>query len=1418
MTLSKRDQARIGLRGTRSSSAGHSSTCEHLLECPSRRHLSTQQSSTCKSTSTSAASARIAMNRIAIVIGVVFVSGIRAQPGGMGGGDVVVVDYSVPGLKTAPTRGQVGTARDGELIYGPFEAGFSQDQLTRIGSRLGSTCLDPNYAAPGGIDTMAAEETIEYHCNWTSVDLLDLCGGHAVPYHYHERLTCLWNNSVSTGHSTLAGTMLDNHSLYGFWEADNQLPALDACNGHFGYTPDSPNSIVYHYHVTLSAPFTVGCFGPKLNNGIEEMVTLADCRALYPTCDGSLLNVTTSHGSYMYDTDCPCYDGNGSTVTNVPLSFESAGPATPAPTSSTTPTTSNTRTPARSRPSVLLFMPDDMKFLWPEQPPNPVTGLMDSYDTSLVPNMNRVRTEGAVFMSASVAGPKCAPARFNLLTGRYCSRSSYARTRGAGDRVTVQVPTCKIDSTDAPFTLPSTLSGAGYRTIMSGKYHLLSDDTNWPTDYPSVLSGIQEVGFNTDAGTYASNMAGDLAFTHNIEWMTAHTRGEIARAVHDDVPFFAYFASTMPHGPNVLAALRQGDPLDTPNGTLLQAPTDHGLPPRADIINQAPVGTDQASWAGTIATDYALGSIMEKMQSVGVLDSSLIIVLMDHGVISKDALYEGGTRIAMMARMPGTISAGSVISRPVSNLDIAPTIFELTGLTPLYELDGQSWLADVSGREPTIRRQYIFSEIDSDRAVVHLPTNMKLLSRESSDIVNGHPASADAVQLYNLTADPTEQVNLASAPTFAAELAGLQSILACHELRTQRTNPQSHLLCDTASPTATPLSAVPTTVAPTTSAPTTSVPTTAAPTTAVPTTLVPTTSTPATAAPTTAAPTTPAPTTSAPITLMPTTAAPTTAVPTTASPSPIVEGSSVVHRINCGGPDITDSSGQFWQSDKSFNPGGSTVRPSVYTVVTLPNIPAVNDNALLWESERWSGISRHTVTYNLPVTQPGTYRLKLMFIEVWAKNIGGRVFDLDVQGSVLWSAFDIFEESGFENPLIKETTVTITTESSIVIRLLPIDGTEHGPNIYGISLDKVESPSSTTASSATTTRTSMFEALHRINCGGLSITDVAGNLWAADSQYSPGGATVRPTNYITVVLPDGVADDNPELWETERWAGFGKSELTYDLAVPGPGTYRVILRFLESWHISQGKRVFDIAIQDRVIREDFEILTEAGFQIPFEIEELVTVTTENVVQVKLLPLSYSPEGPAIYGLSLDRVRSFTTVPTTTSPTATASQVVHRINCGGPTITDSDNNVWLGDAQFAPGGRTVRPAVHRAVDLPDVSMVTENPALWSTERWSRFGNSDITYNLPITQPGTYLVKMYFIEMWHTDAATRLFNVEVQNQAIFNQLDLFAEVGFQTPLLKEATVTVNSETAVQIKLVSATSGVEGAAIYGLSLTRL
>lgn len=138
----------------------------------------------------------------------------------------------------------------------------------------------------------------------------------AARYHFHERLTCLYDKSAA-GHSTKVGEGVDDAKtpIYGKFESTNELPTLDACGAHFGSTPDSNGASVYHHHLQHKPPFTIGCFGPSASGG---PVSLAECRALYSGSNGcggdDVTTVTTPQGSVQYDLWCPCYDATGSNV------------------------------------------------------------------------------------------------------------------------------------------------------------------------------------------------------------------------------------------------------------------------------------------------------------------------------------------------------------------------------------------------------------------------------------------------------------------------------------------------------------------------------------------------------------------------------------------------------------------------------------------------------------------------------------------------------------------------------------------------------------------------------------------------------------------------------------------------------------------------------------------------------------------------------------------------------------------------------------------------------------------------------------------------------------------------------------------------------------------------------------------------
>merc|ERR1712176_349875 len=109
----------------------------------------------------------------------------------------------------------------GENIYGPFEAGFGSQQdfiLEALGCAQGSL----GHVA-GGIDTQTAEQMVAHQCDILLprvvndgvdgyVSLLDECGGHTREYHFHEKMSCLYNGT-SGGHSPQIGEANDGKPL-----------------------------------------------------------------------------------------------------------------------------------------------------------------------------------------------------------------------------------------------------------------------------------------------------------------------------------------------------------------------------------------------------------------------------------------------------------------------------------------------------------------------------------------------------------------------------------------------------------------------------------------------------------------------------------------------------------------------------------------------------------------------------------------------------------------------------------------------------------------------------------------------------------------------------------------------------------------------------------------------------------------------------------------------------------------------------------------------------------------------------------------------------------------------------------------------------------------------------------------------------
>jgi hypothetical protein len=132
--------------------------------------------------------------------------------------------------------------------------------------------------------------------------------------------------------------------------------------------------------------------------------------------------------------------------------------------------------------------------------------------------------------------------------------------------------------------------------------------------------------------------------------------------------------------------------------------------------------------------------------------------------------------------------------------------------------------------------------------------------------------------------------------------------------------------------------------------------------------------------------------------------------------------------------------------------------------------------------------------------------------------------------------------------------------------------------------------------------------------------------------------------------------------------------------------------------------------------------------------------------------------------------------------AAAQQQPIRVNCGGPAYTDSKGQVWEADTGFNSGQDSVIAAKISG---------TADPALFQDGRKDVSTSTPLIYSFPVPN-GPYHVNLYFAETYAPLQQTggRVFNVKMQGNAVFNNLDIFAEAGANAALVKGAEVQVNN----------------------------
>lgn len=400
---------------------------------------------------------------------------------------------------------------------------------------------------------------------------------------------------------------------------------------------------------------------------------------------------------------------------------------------------------AAERPNILFVFADD----WGRHAGAyaAIDGPGTANDLVRTPHFDRIAREGALFRRAFVSAPSCTPCRSALLSGQHFWRTG----RGAilhGAVWDGSLPSFPLLLRQAGYHI-----GETYKVWSPG----LPDDA--PFDAPKHAYEAGGTRFNKFSRQVTALMNGGATGESARQEILAEVRANFdafLAARKPGTPFFYWFGPTNTHRP---WARGSGQRLWGLEPDRLKGKLPPFLPDVPEIRE------DFADYLGEIqAVDAAIGLLVARLEELGELDRTLIVLSGDHGAPGfargKCNLYDFGVEVPLAIRGPG-IPGGRVVDDLVSLPDLAPTLLAFGGVEAPAVMTGRSLAnllrSDRRGQvEPGRDAVYFGRErhVDAARAG-NLPYPQRAIrTHEFLYIVNFHPERWPLGEPYRIDGDP----------------------------------------------------------------------------------------------------------------------------------------------------------------------------------------------------------------------------------------------------------------------------------------------------------------------------------------------------------------------------------------------------------------------------------------------------------------------------------------------------------------------------------------------------------------------------------------------------------------------------------------------------------------------------------------
>ncbi len=447
--------------------------------------------------------------------------------------------------------------------------------------------------------------------------------------------------------------------------------------------------------------------------------------------------------------------------------------------------------PEKPKPNLLFIWTDEQQYF-----------TMKAYGNDIIqtPNMDRLANESFVFQKAYVTQPVCTPNRAAVMTGLY------PHTHGSTSN--------NIKLKDEVKTLPEIIDDPEYHSGYIGKWHLGDEifkqrgfgtwvsmedgyskyyqshrDQNARSDY---YHWLVEKGYtpNNKDNRFGRSFAASLPIEHCKPKFLEEKSIEFLENVGNE-PFILYVNFLEPHMPFT-------GPLDS-----MYSPEDITLPENYYAIPSDDDPSkylkkheaDKKKWADSekefreltarywglvTQVDYSVGAILDKLESLGLSENTIIVYTSDHGdmmgshqMVAKSVMYEEAIRIPFMLKDPRLNHSHTMVTERVSQIDIVPTLLDLMDQEIPEELQGESLKPFLMGEEFPSKDIFIESNsrddyrtlasgktILADKDGIESSASTSIRTVISKEGMKLSLSNRDKSQLFDLNNDPWEKKNL----------------------------------------------------------------------------------------------------------------------------------------------------------------------------------------------------------------------------------------------------------------------------------------------------------------------------------------------------------------------------------------------------------------------------------------------------------------------------------------------------------------------------------------------------------------------------------------------------------------------------------------------------------------------------------